>query len=101
MALLPYLTKDIDDSQFIDMLVKELYDKLYPLILKEFRHRADCTLCHSTLLAAGVVPIVSPGTEELVKSPTSVTAQAKHSASDKTFNAEFTVAKKTSESQVK
>ena len=101
MSLLPYLNKDVDDAQFIEMLVKELYAKMYPLILEEFRHRADCTLCHSTLLGNLGGPIASTGTEELVQSPTSVSSKVKHLASDKAFNAEFTVAKKASEVKVK
>lgn len=100
MGLLPYLDKDIDDSMFLDIMMKELYDKLYPLILKEFRHKGDCTICHASLIGNRGTPIVSTGTEKIVMSPEAIQSLAKHKSSDISFNQEYSVAKIISELKV-
>lgn len=93
MSLLEYLETDIDDGQFMDMLLDELYTKLYSRILEDFRHRGDCTICHSSLMGNHGAPIASVGTESEVKSPESIAKLAETVASDLAFNAEFSVAK--------
>lgn len=100
MALLPYLDKDIDDAMFLDMMMKELYDKLYPLILEEFRHKGDCTICHASLIGNNGRPVVSTGTEKIVQSPEAIQSLAKHKSSDVAFNKEYSVAKIISELKV-
>lgn len=95
MALLEYLEKDIDDGQFMDMLLDELYIKLYSRILEDFRHRGDCTICHSSLIGNYGSPIASVGTESEIQSPESIAKLAETVASDLAFNAEFSVAKTT------
>ena len=101
MGLLEYLDKDIDDGQFMDMLVDELYAKLYSRILEDFRHRGDCTICHSSLLGNHGSPIASVGTESEIQSPDSIAKLAETAASDVAFNAEFSVAKTTAKAKVK
>lgn len=100
MPLLPYLDKDIDDGLFLDMLIKELYHKMYPLILAEFRHKGDCTVCHASLTGNKGAPIVSTGTETTIQSPESIQSLAKHTSSDIDFNYEYSVAKIISEIKV-
>lgn len=93
MALLEYLETDVDDGQFMDMLLDELYTKLYARILEDFRHRGDCTMCHSSLIGNKGAPIASVGTESEIQSPESIAKLAETVASDLAFNAEFSVAK--------
>ena len=93
MALLEYLETDINDGQFMDMLLDELYTKLYSRILEDFRHRGDCAICHATLTGNKGGPIVSAGTESAIQSPESITKLAETIASDLAFNTEFSVAK--------
>ena len=97
MPLLEYLETDIDDGQFMDMLLDELYIKLYDRILEDFRHRADCTICHGALTFVGVGSgkVISAGTESKIQSPESIAKLAETIASDLAFNEEFSVAKTT------
>lgn len=99
MSILEYLEKDIDDGQFMDMLLDELYAKLYSRILEDFRHRGDCTICHSTLVGNEGRPVSSVGTESEIQSPDSVAKLAETAASDIAFNAEFSVAKTTAKAK--
>lgn len=101
MALLEYFDKDIDDGLFMDMLVDELYTKLYSRILEDFRHRADCTMCHATLIGNKGAPVSSVGTEAEIQSPESVAKLAETAASDIAFNTEFSVAKVTAKATIK
>lgn len=99
MSLLKYLETDIDDGQFMDMLLDELYIKLYARILEDFRHRGDCTLCHASLIGNKGKPISSVGTESEIQSPDSIAKLAETAASDLAFNAEFSVAKTTAKAK--
>lgn len=101
MPLLEYLNKDIDDGQFMDMLVDELYTKLYSRILEDFRHRGDCTICHGSLMGNHGAPISSVGTESEIQSPESIAKLAETAASDIAFNAEFSVAKTAAKAKIK
>lgn len=100
MSLLQYLEEDIDDALFLDLMMLELYHKLYPLIQAEFRHKGDCTICHAGLTGNKGLPIVSAGAERLVVSPESVSSLGAHSSADLAFNAEYTTAKLLSELKV-
>lgn len=101
MALLEYLDKDIDDGQFMDMLIEELYTKLYRHILADFRHRGDCTICHATLIGNKGKPVSSVGTESEITSPESIKKLSETELSDFKFNAEFKVAKTTAKAKIK
>lgn len=103
MALLEYLDKNIDDGQFMDMLIDELYTKLYSRILEDFRHRGDCTICHGalTFVGTGSGKVISAGTESEIQSPDSITKLVETAASDIAFNAEFKVAKTTAKAKIK
>lgn len=101
MALLEYLDKDIDDGQFMENLLDELYAKLYKRILEDFRHRGDCTICHGTLIGNYGSPIASIGTESQTQSPESISKLAETSATDLAFNVEFSAAKTAAKAKIK
>lgn len=98
--LLPYLEKDVDDGMFLDLMMLELYHKLYPLIQAEFRHKGDCTICHAGLTGNKGMPIMSTGAERLVVSPESISSLGVHAGADLAFNASYTTAKVLSELKV-
>jgi len=89
-SLLEYLETDIDDGQFMEMLLDELYIKLYSRILEDFRHRGDCTICHSSLIGNYGSPIASVGTESEIQSPESIAKLAETLSSDLAFVAKTT-----------
>lgn len=83
----------MESDEFNELLLQELYAKLYPKILEDFRHRADCTLCHAKLTGNKGGPIISDGSEEAIESPTSISTKIKHETADLAFESQLKLAK--------
>lgn len=85
-----------DNAAYNELMILELYHKLYPYILSEFRHKADCTMCHSTLQAMtawGPAPILSSGAERAITSAEASASSAAHASADEAYEASVQLVK--------
>lgn len=91
---------DLDSNEQTELRISELYSKLYPYIAKDFRHVADCSTCHATLIGNEGRPIISTNAEQVIQ--TFALAQIPiHESADLAFTATIEAAKAASKSLVK
>ena len=83
----------MESDEFKELLMQELYAKIYPKMLEDFRHKTDCTICDAALTGNQGGPIASNGSEDAIQSPASLTIKATHEASDLAFEEAVKTAK--------